>query len=94
MAQEPKGTTIVVTDAERLDVHNSLLLAAHLDAAFNAGLITFEMDGSLVVSPALADEDNDRLGLPGLLPLQGLGPHHEPYLACHRNVVFQAAIND
>ena len=42
------------TDAERLDVHNGLLLAAHLDAAFDAGLIGFEMDGSRVVSPALA----------------------------------------
>ena len=27
--------------AERLNVHNGLLLAAHLDAAFDAGLITF-----------------------------------------------------
>jgi len=75
-------------------VHNGLLLAAHLDAAFDAGLITFEMDGSLVVSPALADEDKDRLGLPGLLPLQGLRPRHQPYLTHHRDVVFQAAIND
>ena len=82
------------TDAERLDVHNGLLLAAHLDAAFDAGLISFEMDGSLAVSPGLADEDIDRLGLLVLPPLQGLRPRHEPYLTYHRDVVFQATIND
>ncbi len=62
------------TDAERLDVHNGLLLAAHLDAAFDAGLISFEMDGSLAVSPALADEDIDRLGLLVLPLLQVCDP--------------------
>ena len=82
------------TDAERLDVHNGLLLAAHLDAAFDAGLISFEMDGSLAVSPTLAAEDIDRLGLPVLPLLQGLLPRHGPYLSYHRGVVFQASIND
>lgn len=82
------------TDAERLDVHNGLLLAAHLDAAFDAGLITFEMDGSLVVSPALANEDIDRLGLPSLPQLEGLRPRHEPYLAHHRDIVFQTASSE
>ena len=82
------------TDAERLDVRNGLLLAAHLDAAFDAGLISFEMDGSLAVSPAFAEGDIDRLGLPVLPPLQGLRPRHEPYLTHHRDVVFQAKIND
>jgi len=82
------------TDAERLDVHNGLLLAAHLDAAFDAGLISFEMDGSLAVSPALATEDIERLGLPVLPLLQGLRSRHERYLTYHRDVVFQATIND
>ncbi len=35
------------TDAERLDVYNGLLLAAHLDAAFDAGLIDFDDAGQL-----------------------------------------------
>ena len=34
-------------DAERLDPHNGLLLAAHWDLAFDAGLVTFEDDGAL-----------------------------------------------
>jgi hypothetical protein len=78
------------TDAERLDAHNGLLLAAHLDAAFDAGLITFGIDGSLAISPALAQSDVDRLGLPALPVLQGLRPKHEPYLKHHRDRVFQA----
>lgn len=82
------------TDAERLDVHNGLLLAAHLDAAFDAGLVSFEMDGSLVVSPALADQDVDRLGLPSLPRIHGLRPRHEPYLTHHRDIVFHATVTD
>ena len=34
-------------DAERLDPANGLLLAAHLDAAFDRGLMTVEEDGTL-----------------------------------------------
>jgi putative restriction endonuclease len=82
------------TDAERLDVYNGLLLAAHLDAAFDAGLICFEMDGTIIISPALADEDIDRLGLLALPLLQGLRPGHEPYLAHHRAAVYRATTND
>ena len=38
------------TDAERLDVYNGLLLAAHLDAAFDAGLISFTDEGAILFS--------------------------------------------
>ena len=37
------------TDAERLDVFNGLLLAPHLDAAFDRGFITVADDGEVVV---------------------------------------------
>jgi hypothetical protein len=77
-------------DAERLDVYNGLLLAAHLDAAFDAGLITFTDDGEILVSPALPALDRTRLGLDALPALAGLKPAHLPYLAIHRGTVFQA----
>lgn len=77
------------SDAERLDVHNGLLLAAHLDAAFDAGLITFSNDGALVISPALSRDNAERLALPELLPLK-LSPAHLPYLEWHRREVFEA----
>ena len=92
-ASHMKPWAVCDTDAERLDPFNGLLLAAHLDAAFDAGLISFEMNGSLIISPALSNEDIDRLGLHALPPLLGLRSHHEPYLTNHRTIVFQAATN-
>jgi hypothetical protein len=40
-------------DAQRLDVHNGLLLSALLDAAFDTGLVSFTDDGTVLVSPEL-----------------------------------------
>jgi HNH endonuclease len=42
------------SDAERLDVHNGLLLSALWDAAFDAGLVTFEDDGTPAFSRSLS----------------------------------------
>jgi putative restriction endonuclease len=50
------------TDAERLDVYNGLLLAAHLDAAFDGGLISFSDEGGTLFSPQFAQEDRDPSG--------------------------------
>jgi predicted restriction endonuclease len=41
-------------DAQRLDVHNGLLLSALWDAAFDVGLISFANDGTVLASPALS----------------------------------------
>lgn len=43
------------SDAERLDVHNGLLLSAHWDAAFDAGLVSFADDGRALVKDELSD---------------------------------------
>lgn len=71
------------SDAERLDVHNGLLLAAHLDAAFDAGLISFRDDGCLLASPRLSAANAERLGL-GAVPALPFLPAHLPYLRWHR----------
>jgi putative restriction endonuclease len=72
------------TDAERLDVYNGLLLAAHLDAAFDAGLISFADDGAILFSPQFAMEDRDALGIHDHLALRRVGGRHLPNLAWHR----------
>lgn len=41
------------SDEQRLDVFNGLLLAAHWDAAFDSGLVTFDVDGKLLLRPQL-----------------------------------------
>ena len=41
-------------DAHRLDVHNGLLLSALWDAAFDAGLVSFADDGTVLIAGALS----------------------------------------
>ncbi len=77
------------TDAERLDVFNGLLLAPHLDAAFDGGWITFEDDGLMRVSKRLDERALAILGLSKPLRLVGLLPRHGAYLAWHRVEVFR-----
>lgn len=43
------------TEAERLDVHNRLLLSALWDAPFDQGLVTFNNEGSPEFSPELSE---------------------------------------
>lgn len=77
------------TDAERLDVFNGLLLAPHLDAAFDQGFITVADDGAVVVSSALAPEARATLGLVAPLRIAQLAEGHRRYLAWHRVKEFE-----
>lgn len=77
------------TDAERLDVFNGLLLAAHLDAAFDAGLISFASAGGLIVSPSFRDHDRKALGIHEGLRLRKVPEPLAAHLAWHREYVFQ-----
>ena len=77
------------TDEERLDVFNGLLLASHLDAAFDAGFITITEDGGVLVSNTLPIEACSLLGLDGSLRVQGLHRAHERYLPSHRVKIFR-----
>ena len=76
------------TDAERLDVFNGLLLAPHLDAAFDAGFITVGEGGVVVVSDVLSEGARLALGLDERRRVEGLHRAHERYLAWHRAKVF------
>lgn len=78
------------TDAERLDVYNGLLLAAHLDAAFDRGFITLEDDGRVVVSGRLGQEDRRILGLDQPLRVGRLADGHRQYLPWHRSFLLNA----
>ncbi|MGC3998049.1 MAG: HNH endonuclease [Anaeromyxobacter sp.] len=77
------------TDAERLDVFNGLLLAPHVDAAFDAGFVTFADDGAVIVSSALGMAEQAVLGLQLPLKLQRVEPAHLEYLSFHRRNVFR-----
>jgi hypothetical protein len=77
------------TDAERLDVYNGILLAPHLDAAFDQGFITVADDGEVVVSGALDAVARAILGLDSPLSIRGLAEGHHAYLPWHRTRVFR-----
>ena len=77
------------TDAERLDVFNGLLLAAHLDAAFDAGFMTIADDGRVLPSNTLSPDARSALGLDRALKVRGLHRAHERYLPWHRGEIFR-----
>lgn len=72
------------TNAERIDPNNGILLAAHIDAAFDCGLISFADDGKLLVAQdKLTSTDRELLQLAAMKPL-AVTQAHRPYLLAHR----------
>lgn len=75
------------SNVERLDPANGLLLVANLDALFDAGLISFDGNGQMLVARALTEKQRSSLGLPAPLriaPSEATGA----YLRHHRMHVF------
>jgi len=73
-------------DAERLDVHNGLLLSALWDAAFDAGLVTFDDDGSPIFSNLLTTFARNALVGEAMIRFN---EKHQKSLAWHRENIFQ-----
>ena len=71
-------------DAQRLDVHNGLLLSALWDAAFDAGLVSFAYDGTVLASPELSAAARTVLGIEKAPRLPNLRDTHRANLAAHR----------
>lgn len=76
------------SDAQRLDVHNGLLLSALWDAAFDQGLVTFGDDGAPILSPVLGAAARDALRWRGNL---AISPRQRENLKWHRENVFCTA---
>jgi HNH endonuclease len=71
-------------DAQRLDVHNGLLLSALWDAAFDKGLVSFTDEGKLCVTPSLSEVARRALAVDSTPALIGLKDAHHANLAIHR----------
>ncbi|MEO8836843.1 MAG: HNH endonuclease signature motif containing protein, partial [Caldimonas sp.] len=69
------------TDAERLDVHNGLLLSALWDAAFDRALVTFDDQGRPEFSPSLSEQARGELRWSAPISLTD---EHRRRLAHHR----------
>lgn len=71
------------TDALRLDVHNGLLLSALWDAAFDAGLVSFDDEVRVMAGKGLSKEAAARLEM-GFVGRLRVTEAHKGNLARHR----------
>jgi hypothetical protein len=71
-------------DAQRLDVHNGLLLSALWDAAFDTGLVSFANDGTALATPELSAAARTALAIDRAPRLSNLRDAHRANLAAHR----------
>ena len=78
----------VCNNNERLDPFNGLMLAPNIDALFDSGLITFDTDGTIKISPKIDPENQERLGISPDIKLK-IRPKSKKYFEYHRNHVFQ-----
>jgi predicted restriction endonuclease len=75
------------TDVERLAVYNGILLARHLDAAFDCRFITFRCDGAIIVSESLDAGARSALRLEEPLRVRSITDGYRIYLPWHRQHV-------
>ncbi len=73
---------------ERLDVFNGFILGPAYDAAFDTGLISFNDDGAIVLSPRLTANQLVAVGISPAAMLTAIGDANRRYLAHHRESVF------
>jgi len=73
---------------EKLDPHNGLTLSATHDSLFDAGLISFQDDGAMLVSGRISKAQRQLLGLP--MPLRAApSARLQRYLQHHRRDEFK-----
>jgi 5-methylcytosine-specific restriction protein A len=80
----------LANNAERLDVFNGLLLSPNIDAAFDAGYISFEPSGRILMSDVFKGNPayELRISPKARLNQKLLSEKHEEYLEFHRTNVF------
>ena len=76
------------SDEERLNVHNGLLLVATLDAAFDAGLVSFDDDGRILISEKLTEADQNYSGIGPHMRLKRMNDELKNRLTWHRSNLF------
>jgi hypothetical protein len=95
-----KGVKILLTAAhikpwkdanniERIDVYNGLALSPIYDKAFDAGYISFDDNGRILLSNDI-QEEAAILGIYGSEKINNLNPFHHKYLEYHRKNIFKS----
>ncbi len=75
--------------SERQDPNNGLLLAPHIDHLFDQGYLSFEDDGSVIVSKHLSRTVIMAWGLDGVDKVAPFSVEQAKFLAHHRKHVFK-----
>lgn len=78
------------SNEERLDKYNGLLLLPNLDACFDAGLISFDDEGKILISCELDAGVLRQLGITLEMKLLKIEQLHEIFLQYHRENIFRA----
>ncbi len=73
---------------ERLDPYNGIILAAHIDALFDQGWLSFSNNGHILISTELDFEVKTQLNLPENIPPFSAQYHY--YLKWHRENILRS----
>lgn len=79
----------VSDNRERLDPDSGLLLAVHVDALFDSGLITFDDDGEMRISRSMSETELAHLGISIENARIVLKEGNLAYLKYHRECIFR-----
>lgn len=77
---------------ERLDVNNGLLLTPALDHTFDSGLISFDVDGKIIISEELSREEADIMNINRGMNLKKTSKKIAEYLEYHRKNIFKGKL--
>ena len=78
-----------VSNEERLDSRNGLLLAANVDALFDKGFISFDAVGNILISTRISLQELQKFGLNEKISINCACKTRMRYTAFHREKVFQ-----
>lgn len=79
----------VSTNEERLDIYNGFIFSPTIDRLFDKGLITFENNKELIISPTLSEANIGIIGIiPGKKYLKLPTENRISYLEFHRENIF------
>lgn len=74
---------------ERLSLYNGLLLSPSLDLCFDAGFISFDNLGNIIISNRISPNDLEALSINKDMKLSSISPEHENYLRYHKDHIYK-----
>ena len=83
----------ISSNSERLDIFNGLLLSPNLDSLFDQYYISFNDDGTIIISPHITNQ-LDKLGVSSIMTVSNLSEAHFKYLKFHRDNFYKKISND